>query len=377
MRKKVGTSTYIQRINTLERKLLKQVKELDDVMQKHPEIIFRLQVVEFALKHSVKLAVEAFGVSKSTIYRWIKNYKSSNNNPLSLKNRYVSKKGMKLEKLQKITEKHKQLVLEIRKKHPKLGKEKIKVLLDELCKQHNIPTISASSIGNIIKMLKDERKLNHEYARQRITINARTGKLMVKEDKKKTKKDRYKDKKPTKPGELVQIDTKHEYVNGRKVYIFVAKDVKTRMSFTFAYDRLNSKNAKDFLEKLINVMPFEIKGIQTDNGSEFLGEFTKALKKKDIKHYFNYPRYPKGQAYVERMNRTLQDEFIMYYEDYELEDIHEFNKKMLQYMLWYNTERPHHSLNKKSPLQYFCDIMNSRKSEFSQTGITYTQACLT
>gem|GEM_PF-6575239 len=37
----------------------------------------------------------------------------------------------------------------------------------------------------------------------------------MKEIKKKTKKDRYKDKKPTKPGELVQIDTKHEYVNGR------------------------------------------------------------------------------------------------------------------------------------------------------------------
>jgi hypothetical protein len=51
MRKKVETSTYIQRINTLERKLLKQVKELDDVIQKHPEIMFRLQVVEFALKH--------------------------------------------------------------------------------------------------------------------------------------------------------------------------------------------------------------------------------------------------------------------------------------------------------------------------------------
>jgi hypothetical protein len=28
---------YIQRINTLERKLLKQVKELDDIMEKHPE----------------------------------------------------------------------------------------------------------------------------------------------------------------------------------------------------------------------------------------------------------------------------------------------------------------------------------------------------
>ncbi|MBX0312116.1 MAG: integrase core domain-containing protein [Sulfurihydrogenibium sp.] len=65
----------------------------------------------------------------------------------------------------------------------------------------------------------------------------------------------------------------------------------------------------------------------------------------------------------------------MYYEDYELEDIYEFNKKMLQYMLWYNTERPHHSLNKKSPTAYFCDIINSNKSEFSQTDMTYTKTC--
>jgi hypothetical protein len=43
--------------------------------------------------------------------------------------------------------------------------------MDKLCKQHNIPTISASSIGNIIKMLKEERKLNHEYAKQRTSIN--------------------------------------------------------------------------------------------------------------------------------------------------------------------------------------------------------------
>ncbi|WP_299238545.1 hypothetical protein [Sulfurihydrogenibium sp.] len=54
MKKKVGTSTYIQRVNILERKLLKQVKELDNVMEKHPEIIFRLQVVEFDLKHCSK-----------------------------------------------------------------------------------------------------------------------------------------------------------------------------------------------------------------------------------------------------------------------------------------------------------------------------------
>ncbi|MBX0310533.1 MAG: hypothetical protein JHC31_01805 [Sulfurihydrogenibium sp.] len=46
------------------------------------------------------------------------------------------------------------------------------------------------------------------------------------------------------------------------------------------------KNAKGFLEKSVDVMPFEIKEIQTDNRSEFLGEFTKALKKKRYKTLF-------------------------------------------------------------------------------------------
>jgi hypothetical protein len=77
------------------------------------------------------------------------------------------------------------------------------------------------------------------------------------------------------------------------------KDIKTRIFFTFIYDRLNSKNAKDFLEKSVDIMPFKIEDIQTNSESEFLGKFSKVLKKKEIKHYFNYPRYSKGQAYVE------------------------------------------------------------------------------
>jgi hypothetical protein len=43
--------------------------------------------------------------------------------------------------------------------------------------------------------------------------------------------------------------------------------------------------------------------------------FSKAVKRKrkGIKYYFNYPRHPKEQAYVERMNSTIADEFVMYY----------------------------------------------------------------
>jgi hypothetical protein len=53
-------------------------------MQKHPEIMFRLQVVEFALKHCSKTCSGSLLVYQNLPY--------INNNPVSLKNRYVSKK---------------------------------------------------------------------------------------------------------------------------------------------------------------------------------------------------------------------------------------------------------------------------------------------
>jgi len=39
----------------------------------------------------------------------------------------------------------------IREEHPRIGKEKIKPLLDEYCSRRNIKTVSVSSIGKIIK----------------------------------------------------------------------------------------------------------------------------------------------------------------------------------------------------------------------------------
>ena len=46
---------------------------------------------------------------------------------------------------------------------------------------------------------------------------------------------------------------------------------------------------KDFYERFRTVYPLQIKDWQTDNGSENLGEFDKALQKADIPHLFIYP----------------------------------------------------------------------------------------
>jgi len=51
--------------------------------------------------------------------------------------------------------------------------------------------------------------------------------------------------------------------------------------------------------------------IQTDNGSEFHGEFKKACKNFKINHCFAYPKSPQQNALVERSHRTDDDEFYL------------------------------------------------------------------
>ena len=66
---------------------------------------------------------------------------------------------------------------------------------------------------------------------------------------------------------------------------------------------------KDFYRRFESVYPKKIKNWQSDNGAEHLGEFDEHLKKEKIPHYFSYPNCPKINAYVERYNRTVQEEF--------------------------------------------------------------------
>jgi len=42
----------------------------------------------------------------------------------------------------------------MRENHPRIGKEKLKVLLDRFCQQRGIRPVSASTIGNIIRRHK-------------------------------------------------------------------------------------------------------------------------------------------------------------------------------------------------------------------------------
>jgi transposase InsO family protein len=157
---------------------------------------------------------------------------------------------------------------------------------------------------------------------------------------------------PKAPGDLVQIDTVVKFIHGIKRYCVTAVDVTGRFAFAYGYKSPSSANAADFLAKVQTVAPFEIRRVQTDNGSEFYRHFHQACEDQGLTHFWNYPRSPKMNARVERFNRTIQEEFIDTALDTLATDLDEFNQLLIDWLLWYNTERPHFSLGQVSPMRY-------------------------
>lgn len=121
----------------------------------------------------------------------------------------------------------------------------------------------------------------------------------------------------------------------------------------------------DFYHHFQSVYPLTIKDWQTDNGGENLGEFENQLIQDEIPHYFSYPRCPKINAVIERFNRTFQEDFVDQNLDV-IRDKPEFNRRLGDYTIWYNTKRPHKTLGLKSPINYL--IENNLMSNKSVTS---------
>jgi len=72
-------------------------------------------------------------------------------------------------------------------------------------------------------------------------------------------------------------------------------------------------------------------------------------------------------ACIERFNRTLQEEFLNYNKETLAYDLNGFNGKLIDYLFWYNTKRPHWSLGLISPLRYICNQLSAKESQMLWT----------
>lgn len=299
----------------------------------------RQYVIGFYDQYGEKATQKAFGVDRKLIYVWRKRLEKSDGKLTALLPTSTRPKTLRE---MKTDPEIVAFVRNLRMKHPRLGKEKIKPLLDAYCGARKLESISESTIGKVIT--------RHHLFFQK------SGKIYHDPNSKysdRTRKTRLRAKRARKPQDFghIQSDVVEILEHNVKRYLFSAIDIRMKFALTVVYERNTSENNTDFFEKFKSVFPIPIQSWQTDNGSENLGHFESHLEQERVPHFFTYPRCPKINGCIERYNRTIQEEFVQCCDI--LPNDPAFQHALGEYLLFYNTLRVHKSLGLQTPLDFF------------------------
>jgi putative transposase len=301
----------------------------------HKEIDRLRAITIYKRTKDVYLVCKTYGISRATFYRWLRRFNPRDLNSLKNRSRRPRRARRPKWSLELID-----LVKELRRQYPRWGKEKLTILIQT----QGVKT-SASTVGRIIGYLKKTGDLVEMKTR---------GKSAKRKVKRPYAIRKPRDWEVSKPGDLVQIDTLDiRPIPGLILKQFTARDLISKWDVIEARSRATSHTAKEFLDTLYRKMPFKVRSIQVDGGSEFYSEFERECMSRGIKLFVLPPKSPKLNGCVERAQRTHREEF------YELCDISwtvpELNKELIQWEYTYNCVRPHQALGYKTPLQFLKD----------------------
>lgn len=234
------------------------------------------------------------------------------------------------------------LVLQLRRQNHSYGKAKLTVIL---ARDHGI-RLSESTVGRILADLM-QRGLVVRYA-------AATRIIRKRKFNGHARRWAY-DLRPSAPGEMIQIDHMTVHKNHNTLKHFQAWDPITKYAHGEVYSDATSASAARFLEALQHALPFPLRSIQVDGGSEFMRDFEAACQAKAIPLYVLPPKRPQYNGGVERMNRTMRDDLYAR-KDLLANNVTEFRDVVKQATHTYNHYRPHQALDNLTPARYFANL---------------------
>jgi len=294
----------------------------------------KLKWIEHYHKHkNASLTCRYYGISRKTLYKWLKRYHPKQLHSLEEK----SRRPINYRQSKKLRE-YGRIIRIIREQRPTWSKYKIGSFI-----RQGGAIISNTTVGDI---LRKKGLIDKQASKKRRRICKRNlGKIRIKDILIAINK----------PGALVQMDTKEYNSYGDRKYIqFTAIDCFSRKRKLRGYCSKTANNGKDFLLQAIHSFPFKIETIVTDNGSEFMGAFDRECRKLKIKHCWTEPCSPNQNAYVESSHSIDQKEF---YETTLIPSgINGFNTALAKWEKDYNAIRPHGSLNFLSPDKFLQSV---------------------
>jgi transposase InsO family protein len=296
-----------------------------------PKARLRLEWIilyETKFNRNAALTCRYFGIARKTFYHWYNRFDDTN--LTTLENGDHTPHTTRAPEYTPLEERR---VLELRRKYPTAGRDKLVVLYLEDYGE----AIKPWSMRRIVH----DRKL---YAKRAVKNKRQRVQSKVVRKKRITELQ----KKPF-PGFLIEVDTIVFYDYGTKRYLVTAVDYASRLALGYMYATKSSRNAADFLKRLYLLFG-RIENIHIDNGSEFQCEFEKAAEKLGVILYHARPHTPQDKPLIERFNGTIQQEYIDL-GNYTT-DVEEFNRNLVEWLVYYNFKRPHHSLGLKRPAEF-------------------------
>jgi transposase InsO family protein len=258
------------------------------------------------------------GISRPTLRKWLKRFRESGIDGLRERNRRPHHIPN-----QKITEDLENTILNLRKDR-KLGARRIQ---NELLRSYEV-SLALASIYKILSRNNVEPLIIYRRKKQ------------------------YKRYQRPIPGDRIQMDTMKIRPG---FYQYTAIDDCSRFRVLGLYKRRTSSNTLDFLERVIEEMPFPIQRIQTDRGSEFFAlKVQEYLAEQSIKFRPIKPGSPHLNGKVERSQQTDIVEF------YSITDVNADNLENLieEWQFFYNWHRPHGALQGKTPIEITCNLLD-------------------
>jgi len=311
-----------------------QMKALQDSMaiEMSDVAAFRIHVITHYYQYGLQSTLNAFNLKKTTFHTWKRTYEKNGSRVIAL----VPKKTRPQHTRQMQTDwQVVDFIREMRQEHGNIGKYILKPFVDAYAQKLGIESISATTIQKIIK-------------RRHLTFEK---KVYAQKPQNKFKKLRVrKSPKVTKAG-FIQMDSIIVYINYEKHLFMSVIDIYTKFAHVVCVDNLSSATATKVFKEFQEINPTSIHTVQTDNGSEFLKSFHAYLEEQSIKHQFIYPHMPKINSYIERFNRTIQEEFILRNDEIYY-DTKAMQRKLTKYLFWYNYQRPHSSLKYIPPMRF-------------------------
>ena len=274
-----------------------------------------------------------FGISRKTLHKWLKRFDERKLFTLEEESRapeHVRKR--------EISYLQKERIRKIRKEHLRWGKLKLKRLYFKDYKEH----ISSWKIQKVIeseKLYFD--KVAHNRYQMRLIKAKKQGRKRITEFVKENK-----------VNHLWHVDTVLLTLShGGYRYLLTAIDEISKIAYARLYTTHSSAKSADFLRRLHYLTEGEIINLHHDNGSEFEKDFIKACNELSLPQWYSRARTPKDNSVLERFNRTIQDEFVDMI-DIGVENVTEFNQRLLDWLIEYNSVRPHETLDYLTPLEY-------------------------